>query len=94
MTETLMNEPDQRASTTPEAVALAHDEAVRVQTALAELPDHQREVVVLRYYQELALTEIAGALNIPVGTVKSRLSLGLRRLRSRLMEEEQEHHGE
>jgi RNA polymerase sigma-70 factor (ECF subfamily) len=94
ITEAVLNQPDQRTSAAPEAVALAHDEAIWVNAALADLPDHQREVVVLRYYQELALTEIAEALNIPVGTVKSRLSLGLQRLRSRLMEEELDHDGE
>lgn len=65
----------------PEDVLLADDEAQDVMRALALLPLHQREVVVLRYYQELSLNEIADSLNIPVGTVKSRLSLGLRRLR-------------
>lgn len=52
---------------------------------LAMLPEHQRETILLRYYGDLSLAEIAAALNIPVGTVKSRLSLGLRQLRS-LME--------
>jgi len=66
----------------PELSALASDEARRVAAALAMLPDHQREVLVLYYYQELALAEIAAALEIPLGTVKSRLSIGLRRLRA------------
>jgi RNA polymerase sigma factor (sigma-70 family) len=54
---------------------------------LATLPEHQRETILLRYYEDLSLAEIAVALNIPVGTVKSRLSLGLRQLKS-LMERE------
>jgi len=69
-----------------QAVADA-DEARRAAAMLAALPEHQREVVVLRYGQEMALGEIAAVLHIPVGTVKSRLSLGLRRLRS-LMEQQ------
>jgi RNA polymerase sigma factor (sigma-70 family) len=72
----------------PEDSAQANDEARTVALALAALPDHQREVVVLYYYQELALAEIADALNIPIGTVKSRLSIGLRRLRT-IMEKQQ-----
>lgn len=52
-----------------------------VLTMLQTLPDHQREVIVLRYYQELPLEQIAEILGIPLGTVKSRLSIGLRRLR-------------
>jgi RNA polymerase sigma-70 factor (ECF subfamily) len=65
----------------PEGSLLASDEAQQVVGALKLLPTHQREVVILRYYQELSLGEIAEILDIPVGTVKSRLSLGLRRLR-------------
>ena len=66
---------------TPEDDVLADEEARQVVTALSILPSGQREAVVLRYYQDLSLADIAGALDIPVGTVKSRLSLGLRRLR-------------
>ena len=55
--------------------------AEEVAGALHKLPDHQREVVILRFYQDLSLAEIAAALDLPIGTVKSRLWLGLRRLR-------------
>jgi RNA polymerase sigma-70 factor (ECF subfamily) len=65
----------------PEDALLTHHEEQQVSAAITGLPAHQREVVILRYYQELSLAEIADALNIPVGTVKSRLSLGLRRLK-------------
>ena len=65
----------------PEETTLLNDEAHAVLKALAELPAHQREVVVLFYYQELSQQDIAESLHIPLGTVKSRLSLGLRRLR-------------
>lgn len=65
----------------PEEILMIADDERRLATALRRLPDHQREVVILRYQQELSLAEIADALNIPVGTVKSRLSLGLTRLR-------------
>lgn len=75
------------ATLRPEENVLAADEARQVVAALQALPDHQREVVVLRYYQELSLAEIAEILNIPVGTVKSRLSLGLQRLRTVLEQE-------
>jgi RNA polymerase sigma-70 factor (ECF subfamily) len=66
----------------PEDSALANEAAQQVLAALSALPDHQREVVVLFYYQEFSQAEIAAALDIPVGTVKSRLSIGLRRLRA------------
>lgn len=68
----------------PEARLLEKDEERHIAAALAGLPEHQREAVVLRYYQELSLAEIADALSIPVGTVKSRLSLGLSRLKTLL----------
>jgi RNA polymerase sigma-70 factor, ECF subfamily len=55
---------------------------------LGSLPDHQREVIILRYYQECSLAEIGEVLNLPVGTVKSRLSIGLSRLRAMMQEEE------
>lgn len=77
----------QLADDQPEDNFLAQDETQQVIAALATLPDHQREAVVLRYYQNLSHAEIAEALNIPVGTVKSRLSLSLSRLREHLERE-------
>lgn len=65
----------------PEPTFLAHDDARQVIAALAHLPALQRETIILRYYQDLSLAEIAETLNIPVGTVKSRLSIGLSRLK-------------
>ncbi|NWF69100.1 MAG: RNA polymerase sigma factor [Chloroflexi bacterium] len=82
-------EDDERgpaADERPEEVLIDLDEEQQVARALRRLPDHQRAVVILRYYQELSLAEIAEALNIPVGTVKSRLSIGLERLRTLLVE--------
>jgi RNA polymerase sigma-70 factor, ECF subfamily len=69
-----------------DADLLAVDEVRQVLAALASLPDHQREVVALYYYQSLSLQEIADALSIPLGTVKSRLSLAVRRLREMMKE--------
>lgn len=71
----------------PEQGLIEDDAAREVVAALEGLPEHQREVVILRYYQELSLAEIAAVLDIPLGTVKSRLSIGLNRLRE-LMEQE------
>jgi RNA polymerase sigma-70 factor (ECF subfamily) len=70
----------------PFDVALDADETQRVIAALATLPAHQREVVTLFYYQTFPLSEIAAALGIPVGTVKSRLSLAIKRLRQQMKE--------
>jgi RNA polymerase sigma-70 factor (ECF subfamily) len=49
--------------------------------AMAALPDEQREVVLMRFVDDMSLQEIAAALRIPVGTVKSRLHNALRKLR-------------
>jgi RNA polymerase sigma-70 factor (ECF subfamily) len=70
----------------PEDAVVAQDSAQQVLNALARLPQHQREVVVLFYYHEMPQAEIAEVLGIPVGTVKSRLSLGLKRLREMMNE--------
>lgn len=61
---------------------LAERDAVR--EAVARLGADQRAVVVLRYYFELPLQEIAEVLGVPVGTVKSRLDRALRALRRTL----------
>jgi RNA polymerase sigma-70 factor (ECF subfamily) len=69
---------------TPDAALLERDEAQAVIAALDTLPDHQREVIVLSFYQSLSLQAIADTLDIPLGTVKSRLSIGVKRLRERM----------
>lgn len=52
--------------------------------ALAEMPVRQRAVLVLRYYLDWSIEDIADALGIPKGTVKSRLHRGLEQLERRL----------
>ena len=54
--------------------------------ALQQLSLPQRETLLLRYSQGLSLAEIAEILEIPLGTVKSRISIGLQRLRLNLEE--------
>lgn len=72
----------------PEASVLIGDEAQQVARAISALPLQQREAILLRYYQDWSLAEIGDALGVPLGTVKSRLSSGLRRLRGLLKDEE------
>lgn len=64
------------------------EEARTVIAGLAALPDHQREVIILYFYQDMSLNAIADSLNIPLGTVKSRLSIGVARLRERIKQDE------
>jgi RNA polymerase sigma-70 factor (sigma-E family) len=56
-------------------------EARELLDALATLPLQQRAVVVLRFYERMTQEEIAEALDMPLGTVKSSLHRGLARLR-------------
>lgn len=68
----------------PEERALAAEQGGEVRAALAQLSEDYRVVVVLRFYQGFSLQEIAETLQIPLGTVKSRLSVGVHRLRTLL----------
>lgn len=52
-----------------------------IESALNELPDEQREVLLLVALEEMSYAEIAETLSVPVGTVMSRLSRGRERLR-------------
>jgi RNA polymerase sigma-70 factor (ECF subfamily) len=63
---------------------LERDLAEAVRRAIHALPEEQREVVILKEYQELTFLEIAQALDVPVSTVKTRLYRGLVQLRLRL----------
>jgi len=54
----------------------------RVRAALAEIGPDQRKVLELAYFEGLSCTEIAQRVEIPVGTVKSRVAAGLERLRN------------
>ena len=73
-------EPAERAADAAELVAAA-DQALRVAEALATLPPLQLEAVQLAYFDDLSYSEIAERLQIPLGTVKSRMRLALARLR-------------
>jgi RNA polymerase sigma-70 factor (ECF subfamily) len=55
-------------------------EHARVREALAQLPDDQRKALTLAYFGGKTHVEIAKALDQPLGTIKSRISLGLRKL--------------
>lgn len=71
-------------STNPPATALNADIRKHVATAFTNLPQRQREVCSLRLLGELSLNEIADVVGVSLGTVKSRLFYGQRRLRDLL----------
>lgn len=75
---------------TPEEFLQKQDDREVIIKVLNQLAEIHREVVVLRFYEDLKLEEIAVVLNIPVGTVKSRLSYGLHNLKKLLKERGEE----
>ncbi|HEY7031136.1 MAG TPA: sigma-70 family RNA polymerase sigma factor [Thermomicrobiales bacterium] len=70
------------------AVVAQSIDAERVQTALQHLPDEQRQAIVLAYFMGLTHQEIAEQTGTPLGTIKSRMRLGLRRMRALLGSDE------
>jgi len=69
---------------TPLDLVEAGDVSRAVANAVAALPAEQREVIVLKEYQDLTFVEIAEILGVPLSTVKTRLYRGLGQLRHRL----------
>ena len=64
------------------AAAIVASERTQMFDALRHLPDRQAEVLVLSFYGDLTLSEIAHRLEIPTGTAKGRMRLGLEKLRA------------
>jgi RNA polymerase sigma factor (sigma-70 family) len=72
------------AAPSPESAVLADETRRTLLAAINGLRDEDREVIAARYFLELSEAEMAETLGLPKGTVKSRLSRALGRLRERL----------
>jgi RNA polymerase sigma-70 factor (ECF subfamily) len=68
----------------PHEAAERKDEAARVNASLTRLTEKERTVILLHFYDQMTLSEVSETLDIPVGTVKSRLHSALTRLRQLL----------
>jgi RNA polymerase sigma-70 factor (ECF subfamily) len=75
---------DASDATSPHRILASKELAERLTVALDALPFDQRTVIVLREVEGLAYDEIAQALDIAIGTVKSRLTRARQTLRARL----------
>jgi RNA polymerase sigma-70 factor (ECF subfamily) len=69
-----------------EEEALRHETASEIRGVLEELPGEQSKVIELAYFGGFSQSEIAGMLGLPLGTVKGRMRLGLKRIRNELAE--------
>ncbi len=80
--------PDRGAETTPDAGLARRERTARLEAALARLPQPDREIILLRFYGELAFKEIARATDEPLGTVLARAHRALKKLGDLMPEEE------
>lgn len=71
----------------PEQSVGDEEEYARVRVSLSSLPEDQRQILILAFHQGLSHSEIAEKLELPLGTVKSRMRLGYQRIRSALEEQ-------
>lgn len=73
--------PEPVTAADPARALMSQEEAARARTALDRLPPEQREPVCLAFYHGLTHEQVAAKLGQPLGTVKTRIRLGLMRLR-------------
>jgi RNA polymerase sigma-70 factor (ECF subfamily) len=71
----------------PSRLVICNEELLLLSSALTELPDEQREVIVLHIHGQMRFRVIAKSLSISVNTVKGRYRYGIRKLRSILNSE-------
>jgi RNA polymerase sigma-70 factor (ECF subfamily) len=76
--------PEDKKSESPDDQAAQRQSSQILRSMLKDLPERQREAVVLRYFQELSVEETATAMNCAVGTVKATVHQALRALRTRM----------
>lgn len=68
-------------SRSPETAVLHQMQKQKVHAALAELPQEQQEVLIMAFFRGYSHSQIADQLEMPLGTVKTRIRLGMQKLR-------------
>ena len=69
----------------PETAVFHQMQMQKVTAALTQLPQEQQEVLEMAYFHGYSHSQIAGQLNMPIGTVKTRIRLGMQKLRQTLL---------
>lgn len=83
------NEPSSFLESIAEPESISEEARWRsLYLAVQSLPEEQKKLIELSYYQGLSQSEIAEMLNLPLGTVKTRLRAGMLRLRQQWLENE------
>jgi len=80
--ENLPDAPD--AEDWPDDLAISREDAANVRHALAELPSEQKQAIELAFFEGLTHMEISEQLAVPLGTIKTRIRLGLMKIRDQL----------
>lgn len=74
-------EPGDTSTPSPDASLLLADDVDALQKGLAQLPEAEREVIMLRHFTDLSFAEIASTMGTPLGTALARAHRGLAKLR-------------
>ncbi|GIP35493.1 RNA polymerase sigma factor [Paenibacillus sp. J2TS4] len=84
-----VNDPPERRDEGPSIVEIFERQETRKEILLSlnQLGDTQKEIIILRFYQDLKLHEISEVMDLPLSTVKTNLYQGLKKLRSSLSDE-------
>ena len=78
--------PIESKADSPDDLAALRESSGMLRSMLRELPERQREAVLLRYFHEMSVEETAAAMNCAVGTVKATVHQALRALRTKMEE--------